>query len=123
MRQTLCGSYGSTRPCPHSRAKRSNGHARCTPVRAEETTIRSGRKRKARVHRHGKCPINHRSPEVQPGAGIPETDPMTLAVVNDPCAHAAGRALYLGPPVAEKSWRVLAANRRGVRRRGEAWLS
>src|ERR1039457_2390017 len=30
-------------------------------------------------------------------------------------SSAAGRAIYLGSPVAEKSWRVLAANRRGVR--------
>ena len=31
--------------------------------RSVATTIRSGRKGKARVWRHGSCPINHRSPE------------------------------------------------------------
>jgi len=32
-------------------------------TRSVATTIRSGRKGKARVWRHGDCPINHRSPE------------------------------------------------------------
>lgn len=31
--------------------------------RSVATSIRSGRKRKARVYRHGNCPVNHRSPE------------------------------------------------------------
>jgi hypothetical protein len=31
--------------------------------RSVATSIRSGRKRKARAYRHGDCPINHRSPE------------------------------------------------------------
>jgi hypothetical protein len=31
--------------------------------RSAATSIRSGRKRKAQVWRHGNCPINHRSPE------------------------------------------------------------
>jgi hypothetical protein len=31
--------------------------------RSVATTIRSGRKGKARIWHHGSCPINHRSPE------------------------------------------------------------
>jgi len=31
--------------------------------RSVATSIRSGRKRKAPVYRHGRCPVNHRSPE------------------------------------------------------------
>lgn len=31
--------------------------------RSVATGIRSGRNRKARVWRHGNCPVNHRSPE------------------------------------------------------------
>lgn len=31
--------------------------------RSVATSIRSGRKRKARVYRHGNCQIKHRSPE------------------------------------------------------------
>jgi hypothetical protein len=31
--------------------------------RSVATSIRSGRKHKARVWRHGNCPVNHRSPE------------------------------------------------------------
>ena len=31
--------------------------------RSVATSIRSGRKPKARVYRHGRCPVKHRSPE------------------------------------------------------------
>jgi hypothetical protein len=31
--------------------------------RSVATSVRSGRKRKAHVYRHGNCPIKHRSPE------------------------------------------------------------
>ena len=31
--------------------------------RSVATSIRSGRKRKAGVYRHGNCPVKHRSPE------------------------------------------------------------
>lgn len=31
--------------------------------RSVATSIRSGRKRKAPVYRHGSCPVSHRSPE------------------------------------------------------------
>jgi hypothetical protein len=38
-------------------------NAKYSVQRSVATTIRSDRKRKARVWRHGNCPVNHRSPE------------------------------------------------------------
>jgi hypothetical protein len=46
-----------------SRAIHPIDNAVYSAQRSVATSIRSGRKRKARVYRHGKCPINHRSPE------------------------------------------------------------
>ncbi len=38
-------------------------NAKYSVQRSVATTIRSGRKRKARAWHHGSCPISHRSPE------------------------------------------------------------
>jgi hypothetical protein len=48
--------------------------------RSAATSIRSGRKRKARAYHHGNCPVNHRSPEAAASAGILETN-VTLGTV------------------------------------------
>ncbi len=53
-------------PKPIKKARRALhpiDNAVYTMQRSVATSIRSGRKRKARVWRHGNCPINHRSPE------------------------------------------------------------
>jgi len=46
-----------------SRAMHPIDNAVYSMQRSAATTIRSGRKRKARVYRHGECPVNHRSSE------------------------------------------------------------
>jgi hypothetical protein len=53
-------------PKPIKKARRAVhpiDNAKYSVQRSVVTSIRSGRKRKARVYRHGKCPIRHRSPE------------------------------------------------------------
>jgi hypothetical protein len=46
-----------------SRALHPLDNAVYSAQRSVATSIRSGRKRKARVYRHGTCTINHRSQE------------------------------------------------------------
>ena len=46
-----------------SRAMHPIDNAAYSVQRSVATTIRSDRKRKARVFRHGSCPVNHRSAE------------------------------------------------------------
>lgn len=46
-----------------SRALHPVDNAMYSVQRSVATSIRSGRKRKARVYRHGTCTINHRSQE------------------------------------------------------------
>lgn len=46
-----------------SRAVHPIDNALYSAQRSVSTSIRSGRKRKARVYRHGNCPVNHRTPE------------------------------------------------------------
>ena len=46
-----------------SRAMHPIDNAVYSMQRSVATSLRSGRKGKARVYRHGRCPINHRSPE------------------------------------------------------------
>lgn len=46
-----------------SRAMHPIDNAAYSVQRSVATTIRSGRKRKAPVFRHGSCPVNHRSAE------------------------------------------------------------
>jgi hypothetical protein len=46
-----------------SRAMHPVDNAVYSMQRSVATTIRSGRKRRARVYHHGNCPISHRSPE------------------------------------------------------------
>ena len=53
-------------PKPIKKARRAMhpiDNAVYSAQRSVATSIRSGRKGKARVYRHGNCPINHRSPE------------------------------------------------------------
>ncbi len=46
-----------------SRAMHPIDNALYSMQRSVATNIRSGRKGKARVYRHGNCPVNHRTPE------------------------------------------------------------
>jgi hypothetical protein len=46
-----------------SRAMHHIDNAVYSVQRSVATSIRSGRKRKAPVYRHGRCPVSHRSPE------------------------------------------------------------
>jgi hypothetical protein len=53
-------------PKPIKKARRALhpvDNAMYSMQRSVATSIRSGRKGKARVWRHGNCPVNHRSPE------------------------------------------------------------
>ncbi len=46
-----------------SRAMHPIDNALYSMQQSMATNIRSGRKGKARVYRHGNCPVNHRAPE------------------------------------------------------------
>jgi hypothetical protein len=46
-----------------SRAMHPIDNAVYSVERSVATSIRSGRKRKTPVYRHGRCPVSHRSPE------------------------------------------------------------
>jgi hypothetical protein len=46
-----------------SRAVHPIDNALYSAQRSVATSIRSGRKRKARAYRHGNCQVNHRTPE------------------------------------------------------------
>lgn len=46
-----------------SRAMHPVDNAVYSVQRSVDTGIRSGRKRRAPVYRHGSCPVSHRSPE------------------------------------------------------------
>jgi hypothetical protein len=53
-------------PKPIKKARRALhpiDNAEYSMQRSVATSIRSGRNRKARIWRHGNCPVNHRSPE------------------------------------------------------------